>query len=255
MKACSQLKIKQIFTTWNNPKGNADTERVFRTLKEDLVWTNEWHLSFEFQGDLELWQAIHEAPESVLRVTMAHCDTDDPSQIIEGDSVQALDWASRNMEALRESALTCERERLLFVYEIMDPNRPRTKQIGLGGMARTEEIRTAANPEGPIIRNEGIREPKARGRAKLVEATGAIVGTVNLAIEDQSGRFAAALDRQVGGIPPHYEVTGNGRTVHRIWLTVGERLRGKLQRKVERRVARPGDILHSEGCARTGRAV
>lgn len=32
MKTCSQLTIKQIFTTWNNPKGNADTERVIRTL-------------------------------------------------------------------------------------------------------------------------------------------------------------------------------------------------------------------------------
>ena len=172
----------------------------------------------EFQGDLEIWQAIHEAPESVLRVTMAHCDTDDPSQVIEGDSEQALDWAGRNMEALRESALTCEMERLLFVYEILDPSRPRTKQIGLGGLARTEEIRTATTPDGSIIRNEGVREPKARGRAKLVEGTRAIVGTVNLAIKDQSGVFAAALDRQVVGIPPHYEVTGNGRTTHRIWL-------------------------------------
>ena len=38
MKTCSKLGIKQIFSTWNNPKGNADTERVMRTLKEDLVW-------------------------------------------------------------------------------------------------------------------------------------------------------------------------------------------------------------------------
>ena len=37
MKECSELEIKQIFTTWNNPKGNADTESVFRTLKEDLI--------------------------------------------------------------------------------------------------------------------------------------------------------------------------------------------------------------------------
>ena len=37
MKACSDLGIKQIFTSWSNPKGNADTERVIRTLKEDLV--------------------------------------------------------------------------------------------------------------------------------------------------------------------------------------------------------------------------
>lgn len=55
MQACSTLNIKQIFTTWNNPKGNADTERVFRTIKEDLVWINEWHLPFEFQKDLDAW--------------------------------------------------------------------------------------------------------------------------------------------------------------------------------------------------------
>jgi putative transposase len=55
MQACATLGIRQIFTTWNNPKGNADTERVFRTLKEDLVWTNEWHLPFEFQSDLDNW--------------------------------------------------------------------------------------------------------------------------------------------------------------------------------------------------------
>jgi transposase InsO family protein len=55
IKACSQLNIKQIFTTWNNPKGNADTERVFRTLKEDLVWTHDWQLPFQFQQDFDQW--------------------------------------------------------------------------------------------------------------------------------------------------------------------------------------------------------
>lgn len=55
MKSCSELKIKQIFTTWNNPKGNADTERLFRTLKEDLVWPNEWTSPFQFQAALDAW--------------------------------------------------------------------------------------------------------------------------------------------------------------------------------------------------------
>lgn len=55
MQACSTLKIKQIFTTWNNPKGNADTERVFRTMKEDLVWPREWDLPFQFSADFEAW--------------------------------------------------------------------------------------------------------------------------------------------------------------------------------------------------------
>lgn len=55
MKACSELNIKQIFTTFNNPKVNADTERVFRTMKEDCVWINEWTDPFLFQNDLESW--------------------------------------------------------------------------------------------------------------------------------------------------------------------------------------------------------
>ena len=55
MKACSDLGIKQIVTSWSNPKGNADTERVIRTLKEDLVWCYEWDHPFDFQGALEKW--------------------------------------------------------------------------------------------------------------------------------------------------------------------------------------------------------
>ena len=53
MKACSQLKIKHIFTTWNNLKGNADTERVFPALKKDLVRTHDWVIPFQFQRDFE----------------------------------------------------------------------------------------------------------------------------------------------------------------------------------------------------------
>lgn len=40
--ACKILGIKQIFTSYNNPKGNAETERFFRTLKEELIWTREF---------------------------------------------------------------------------------------------------------------------------------------------------------------------------------------------------------------------
>ena len=49
MKTCSLLGIEQIFTSYNNPKGNADTERMMRTLKEELIWIKEWdsHLSAE----------------------------------------------------------------------------------------------------------------------------------------------------------------------------------------------------------------
>ncbi len=55
MEACSVLEIEQIFTSYNNPKGNADTERVIRTLKEDFVWTREFSSLFEFVENFKEW--------------------------------------------------------------------------------------------------------------------------------------------------------------------------------------------------------
>ena len=55
MKTCSELNIKQIFTSWNNPKGNADTERVMRTIKEDLVWPYDWDNPFKFEIEFKKW--------------------------------------------------------------------------------------------------------------------------------------------------------------------------------------------------------
>ncbi len=46
MKDMVTLGIEQIFTTYDNPKGNAETERVIRTIKEEIIWLNEFG-SFE----------------------------------------------------------------------------------------------------------------------------------------------------------------------------------------------------------------
>jgi len=55
MKACRDMGVKQAFTSYNNPKGNADTERFMRTLKEELVWINEWTSPSVFYAALEKW--------------------------------------------------------------------------------------------------------------------------------------------------------------------------------------------------------
>ena len=55
IKACGLLGITQIFTSYDNPKGNADTERMMRTIKEDLIWPHEWHTPFELQDALDKW--------------------------------------------------------------------------------------------------------------------------------------------------------------------------------------------------------
>lgn len=55
MAACSVLGIKQIFTSYNNPKGNADTERVIRSIKEDLIWPNQWFSFQQLHHALKRW--------------------------------------------------------------------------------------------------------------------------------------------------------------------------------------------------------
>lgn len=43
MNAIAFLRMKQIFISWSNPKGNTNTEGIIRTLKEDLVWFYDWN--------------------------------------------------------------------------------------------------------------------------------------------------------------------------------------------------------------------
>jgi len=68
LKACSELGIHQIFASYCNPKGNADTERVIRTIKEDLVWTKEFDSVAAFETALNLWRKAYneEYPHSSL---------------------------------------------------------------------------------------------------------------------------------------------------------------------------------------------
>jgi transposase InsO family protein len=55
MKACSNLEVEQVFTSYNNPKGNADTERMIRTIKEELFWLREWNGEAELRKELDKW--------------------------------------------------------------------------------------------------------------------------------------------------------------------------------------------------------
>ncbi|SVB21609.1 uncharacterized protein METZ01_LOCUS174463 [marine metagenome] len=172
----------------------------------------------EFQGDEEVWEIIRTNPTSVLRITMAHCDVDTPELIGLADSEGSLIRAVSNMDELIESELTKEAHDVLWIYEIEDPRRPSVHQIGLGGMARTDEIRTEATPNGVIIRNEGIHVSKARGRADLIKATQTIIGTVNNMFEDVSGLIQQALEVYAKKNAPDFEVVIDSGSHHRVWL-------------------------------------
>jgi putative transposase len=59
LEACRALQIHQAFTSYNNPKGNADTERFMRTLKEECLWLREWTCPLELITALERWIATY----------------------------------------------------------------------------------------------------------------------------------------------------------------------------------------------------
>jgi len=70
MKACSTIGIKQAFTSYNNPKGNADTERMIRTMKEELLWLREWHSPSELTTALNTW--VEQYNESYLHSALGY---------------------------------------------------------------------------------------------------------------------------------------------------------------------------------------
>ncbi|MFO1095549.1 MAG: DUF1015 family protein [Planctomycetaceae bacterium] len=172
----------------------------------------------EFQSDREVWDLLQRRPECVLRITMAHCHVPRVEDILPDGGPAAMAHAVSEMQALSGSKLTRKVSNILWVYEVVSPRRPKLRQIGLGGFGRTSEIRTDAQPQGTIIRNEGIHPDKAEGRARLITATNAYIGTVNCAVRDRLGRFVAALETVADARSCDFEATDEAGNRHRAWL-------------------------------------
>ena len=68
MEKAKALGFYQVFSSCCNPKGNADTERVIRTIKEDLIWPREWNSFSELKEALGKWirEYNEEYPHSSL---------------------------------------------------------------------------------------------------------------------------------------------------------------------------------------------
>ncbi|MGK5595670.1 MAG: integrase core domain-containing protein [Parachlamydiaceae bacterium] len=56
------------YTSYSNPKGNADTERMMRALKEECLWLWEWTSLEQLQEALSGWISFYnsEYPHSKL---------------------------------------------------------------------------------------------------------------------------------------------------------------------------------------------
>ncbi len=58
MAAMYLLGIEQVFTSYNNPKGNAETERLMRTIKEELLWLREFTNLEEARVAIRQWITV-----------------------------------------------------------------------------------------------------------------------------------------------------------------------------------------------------
>jgi transposase InsO family protein len=59
IKTCATLGIEQAFTAYNNPKGNADTERFMRTMKEESLWLQEWRGLEHVKTEVTKWINVY----------------------------------------------------------------------------------------------------------------------------------------------------------------------------------------------------
>jgi putative transposase len=55
MRDMGTLGIEQIFTSYDNPKGNAETERMMRTIKEEFLWLHEFSSLEEAKRAIHHW--------------------------------------------------------------------------------------------------------------------------------------------------------------------------------------------------------
>src|SRR3989339_707868 len=174
----------------------------------------------EFQGDEEIREAVSRQQQSILRVTMPHVGVPPESSLPEG-SAEALQRASREMHKLKASPLVQKECDILWVYEIIRAQKAGICQIGIGGFAKTGEIRTEENRSGVILRNEQVRQEKVDGRRKLVEATNIHTDVVNLAVPDAQGKLLQALESHAAIHDSDFETTDRAGNRHCVRLVRG----------------------------------
>jgi transposase InsO family protein len=61
MQACASLGLHQAFSSDNNPKGNADTEWLMRTLKAECLWLQEWTCPCALRRAMGSWVESYHA--------------------------------------------------------------------------------------------------------------------------------------------------------------------------------------------------
>ncbi|MFB6290372.1 MAG: IS3 family transposase [Candidatus Bipolaricaulia bacterium] len=83
-KLCSDLGINHVTTSYDNPKGNAETESWMRTLKEDCLWINDFDSPKEAKEKISSWIEYYntEYPHSTIGMKSPR-DIREESELVE----------------------------------------------------------------------------------------------------------------------------------------------------------------------------
>jgi len=85
LKMTATLDIEQIFTSYSNPKGNAETERFIRNLKEELLWLEEFAGLDDAQDKLSVWIDFYN--QRYLHWALGHKSPVEYEQIYQAESL------------------------------------------------------------------------------------------------------------------------------------------------------------------------
>ncbi|WP_189170275.1 DUF1015 family protein [Pilimelia anulata] len=172
----------------------------------------------EFAGDAEITAIIEQNPYSALAVEMPHCAPGAQGR----DFFACLPDAAARLEQAKSAGAYREVGAAVVLYRISGPDS--TPAYGLFCLVDTDQISTAADEPGLVIRNEDVFAHKVRERVALAEATGHLLSPVLLLKGDRAAAgggpsrlhaaLAAACD--AAGAPAAVDVDHAGRT-HAIW--------------------------------------
>jgi uncharacterized protein (DUF1015 family) len=180
----------------------------------------------EFPDESEITAIIEAHPDSALAIEMPHR----APHSLGKDFIAALPDAARRLSRQRADGSYAPVENVICLYRITEPGRLDDASYGIMAMVDTDQISSAADEPGLVIRNEDVFVEKVRERVALAEATGFLLSPVLLVQTGLGPQLQQAIAAAVAaaGTPAVTDIDHQGRT-HAVWpLPAGSGLAASL---------------------------
>ncbi|RZU52505.1 uncharacterized protein (DUF1015 family) [Krasilnikovia cinnamomea] len=177
----------------------------------------------EFADDAEITEIIAANPHSALAIEMPHR----APESLGSSFTDALPDAAARLAAEQARGGYTAAERVVVLYRITAPGEP--AGYGLWAMVDTDQISTAADEPGLVIRNEDVFIAKVRERVALADTLRTLLSPVLLLQTGRGEELHAALAAAAGtaGEPAATDTDQSGRT-HTIWVIPAGPLQDEL---------------------------